>query len=105
MGLSTEDKAGQLENMTLKEILQLRFKNDRFRSGSINDWVDGDDYKDEDYGTVRKQLQSYIMGSTVQEEIANKNFRAFVVVIIGSRQILMREMGKDGKWVGEFQLA
>ena len=72
MGKNTEDKARQLEDMMLKEILQLRFKNDQFRSGSIYDWFDGDDHKDEDYGKVRKQLQSYVMGSTVQEEIAGK---------------------------------
>ena len=105
MGKNTEDKARQLEDMMLKEILQLRFKNDQFRSGSIYDWFDGDDHEDEDYGKVREQLQSYIMGSTVQEEIAGRNFRAFAVVILGSRQILMREMGRDSKWVGEFQLA
>ena len=105
MGQSTEDKAKQLEGMKLKEILQLKSKNDQFRSGTIYDWFDGDDHEDEDYGKVRKQLQSYIMGSTVQEEIAGKNFRAFAVVILGSRQILMREMGRDGKWVGEFELA
>ena len=105
MGKSTEDRARQLEDMTLKEILQLRFKNNQFRSGTIYDWFDGDDHEDEDYGKVRKQLQSYIMSSTVQEEVAGKNFRAFAVVILGSHQILMREMGKDGKWVEEFQLA
>ena len=92
--------------MTLKEILQLRFENNRFHSGTIHDWFDGDNDIDDDYGKVREQLRSYITGSTVQEEIASKkNFRAFAVVILGSRQILMREMGRDGMWVGEFQLA
>jgi hypothetical protein len=56
-------------------------------------------------GIVREQLRSYIAGPTVQKEIAGKNFRALVVVIIGSRKILVREMDKDGNWVGEFQLA
>jgi len=92
--------------MTLKEILQLRFKNDQSRSGTIHDWFDGDDRIHGDYGKVREQLRSYIMGSTVREEIKGKNkFRAFAVVILGSRQILMREMSRDGMWVGEFQLA
>ena len=91
--------------MTLTEILELKFKGDKFRSGTIQNWFDGITDKSEDSGSVREQLQFYIMGRTVQEEIADKNFRAFGVVIIGSRQILMREMGRDGEWVGEFQLA
>jgi hypothetical protein len=41
----------------------------------------------------------------VQEEITGKNFRAFVVVIVGSRQILVREMNGRGEWVKEFRLA
>ena len=41
----------------------------------------------------------------MQKEIADKNFRAFVVVIVGSRQILVREMDRRGDWVNEFQLA
>jgi hypothetical protein len=105
-GESTDDKAKQLEDMKLKEILNLKFKGDKFRSGTIRNWVDGNNPKSRNSGDVREQLQSYIRGRTVQEEIADKkNFRAFAVVIVGSRQILMREMGRDGEWVGEFQLA
>jgi hypothetical protein len=91
--------------MTLKDILKLRWTGDPPRPGTIEDWIDGDDYENEDYGLVREQLQSFIMSRTIQEEIVGKNFRAFAVVIVGSRHILMREMGSDGKWVGEFQLA
>ena len=92
--------------MGLEEILRLRFKGDKFRSGTIRNWVDGNNPKSKNSGEVREQLKSYITGDTVKEEIADKkNFRAFVVVIVGSRQILMREMGRDGKWIGEFRLA
>lgn len=104
-GKSTEEKATQIKDMTLNEILQLKFKNDRFRSGTIHDWFDGDDHEHDDYGKVREQLRSYITGSTVQGGIIGKKFRAFAVAILGSRQILMRGMGRDGEWVGEFQLA
>jgi hypothetical protein len=41
---------------------------------------------------------------TVQKEIADKNSRAFAVVIVGSRQILVREMGRHGNWVNKFHL-
>ena len=82
--------------MRLDEILELEFKGDKHRSGTICNWIEG---------TVREQLQSYIMGPTVQNEITDKNFRALVAVIIGSRQILVREMDMRGNWVSEFQLA
>jgi hypothetical protein len=105
LGLTRGDdiaKAKQLEAMGLHEILELNFERCKFRSGTIGNWIDGNDPQSE---IVREQLRSYIRGSTVQEEIAGKNFRAFVVVIVGSRQILVREMDKHGNWVNEFQLA
>jgi hypothetical protein len=43
---------------------------------------------------------SYVMGLT--NEISEKNFRAFAVAIIGSRQILVWEMGRDGGWISDF---
>jgi hypothetical protein len=95
------DKAEQLEAMGLHKILQLNF-DCKFRSGTIGNWIDGNDPQSE---SVREQLRSYVKGPTVQEEIADKNFRAFVVVIVGSRHILVREMDRHGNWVSEFQLA
>jgi hypothetical protein len=92
------DKAEQLEAMGLNEILELKFKGDKYRSGTIRNWID-EEWSDPKSGSVRKQPRSYIMGSTVQKEIAGKNFRALVVVIIGSRQILVREMDRYGNWV------
>jgi hypothetical protein len=91
--------------MRLHKILELNFKGDKFRSGTIHNWIDGEKSNDEMSGSVRKQLRSYILGPTVQTEIAGKNFRAFAVVIVGSRQILVREMDRRGDWVNEFQLA
>jgi hypothetical protein len=90
--------------MGLDEILELEFKGDKYRSGTIRDWIEGPcDHSNSE--SVREQLQSYIMGPTVQNEIADKNFRAFIAVIVGSRQILVREMDMRGDWVSEFQLA
>ena len=108
LGLEGEediDKAQQLEAMRLNEILRLKFKGDKFRSGTIRNWIDGRRGKDPKSGEVRKQLKSYITGTTVKEEIVGKDFRGFAVVIIGSRQILVREMDRDGNWVSEFRLA
>jgi hypothetical protein len=98
-GRGITGKAKELEVMELDDILELKFKDDKFPSGTVGNWNDGNDL------SVREQLQSYIAGDTVQEEIVGKKFRAWVVVIIGSRQMLMREMDGDGNWVGEFQLA
>ena len=103
-GKENIDKAKQLEAMELNEILRLKFNGDKFRSGTIQNWIDGKSYSTKS-GQVRKQLQSHILGPVVQKEIADKDFRAFVVVIVGSRQILVREMNRDGDWVDEFNLA
>ena len=107
LGLNGEkniDKAEELEAMGLNKILRLKFERDLYRSGTIQNWIDGRGYS-KNSGSVRKQLQSYILGPTVQKDIAEKNFRAFVVVIVGSRQILVREMDRHGNWVSQFQLA
>src|ERR1700730_7241956 len=76
LGLSGKeniDKAKQLEAMERNEILGLKFKGDKYRRGTIRGWIDGRG-KSENSGGVRKQLQSYIGGLTVQKEIADKNF-------------------------------
>jgi hypothetical protein len=107
LGLSGEeniDKAEQLEAMKLNKILGLKFKGDKYRTGTIRNWIDGRGHS-ANSGDVRNQLQSYIGGATVQKEIIGRDFRAFTVVIVGSRQILVREMDKHGNWVSEFQLA
>jgi hypothetical protein len=108
LGLNGEDifnKAKQLEAMELNQILGLKFKDNKWRTGiTILDWIDGK-RKASISGNVRKQLQSYIAGETVQKEIIGKRFRAFAAIIIGSRHILVHEMDRHGKWVGEFQLA
>jgi hypothetical protein len=92
--------------MGLRKILELNFKGDKYRSGTIRNWIDGKkaSSNDETSGSVREQLRSYVLGPTVPKEIASKNFRAFAVVIVGSRQILVREMDRRGDWVDEFQL-
>ena len=107
MGLEGErniDKAEKLEAMRLNGVLGLKFKGDKFRTGTIRNWIDGKG-RGAKSGVVRKQLHSYVTGPTMQKETADKNFRAFAVVIVGSRQILVREMDRRGHWVNEFQLA
>ncbi|KAF8536318.1 hypothetical protein BDD12DRAFT_807873 [Trichophaea hybrida] len=95
-GIKDEEMVQHLTDMSLTDILHLQFnKRDEFRSGTIQKWVDGEVYD---------QLRSYIMGQTVQDNSVGKTIRAFVVVIIGSCQILVREMNSDGKWQGRWNL-
>jgi len=81
--------------MGLSQILGLKFKGDKYRSGTIRNWIDGKG-RNTKSGAVRTQLQEYIASPTVQEGMVDKNFRAFSAVIVGSRQLLVREMDRDG---------
>ena len=90
--------------MGLDQILGLKFKGDKHLSGTIRNWIDGKGRNTEKYGAVRRHIQDYIASPTVQKEMDDKNFRAFSAVIVGSRQILVREMDRDGNWIKGFQL-
>jgi hypothetical protein len=94
-GPESIDKAKRLEAMNLDEVLKLKFKGDKFRTGTIKTWIDGKGCGPKS-GTVRKQLQSYVSGATMQKEIPDKIFRGFPVVTVGSRQILQET--QDGGW-------
>jgi hypothetical protein len=102
-GRNNIDKAKQLDAMQLDEILGLTFKDDIYRSGTVRNWIDGD--YDANSERVRERLQSYIARPTVQNEIVDKKFRFMLAVIVGLRQIIVREMDRHGNWVSEFQLA
>jgi hypothetical protein len=102
-GRDDVEKAQQLDAMGLDEILELTFKDDIHRSGTIRNWIDGD--YDPNSERVRERLQSYIVSPTVQNEIVDKNFRAVIAVIVGLRQILVREMDRYGNWVSGFRFA
>jgi hypothetical protein len=92
----TKQTTQDLTNMSLTDILHLQFhKRDKFQKGTIQKWVDGD---------VCDHLRSYVMGQTVQHHSIGKNFRAFAVVIIGSCQILVREMDHKGEWKSDWNL-
>jgi len=87
-----EDKAKQLVDMSLTQILKLKVESD-FHPPTVEEWLEGD--------KIRKQLYSYVAGPTVE---AKEKVRAYMVVIIGSRHILIREMDRKGKWTGDWKL-
>ena len=88
-----EDKAKQLVDMSLTQILKLGVKGGFHGSTTIEDWLEGD--------KIREQLCSYVTSPTVK---AKEKVRAYMVVIIGSRHILIREMDGEGKWTGDWKL-
>jgi len=88
------DKAKQLVDMSLPQILKLRIKGIH-HPGPIEEWLEGD---------IREQLSKYVTSATVREDSMGNTFRAYAVVIIGSRHILIREMDDMGKWKGVSRL-
>ncbi|KAF8533195.1 hypothetical protein BDD12DRAFT_984581 [Trichophaea hybrida] len=93
---SFQEQEEKLTAMSLNATLQLEFrKHDKYRSGTIKQWIDGD---------VRTQLQSYISGQSIQQNSIGKQFRAYAVAIIESRKILVNEMNRNGDWVENWQL-
>ena len=84
-------KARTLTKMSLDKILELKIsKFDRYNSGkSIRKYVDE---------KVGPQLNGYVLGNTVKMESVKRKVRAFAVVIIGNRKVLVREMNDNGQW-------
>lgn len=92
LGAATwSEKAAKLASMDLDEILELNIsKSDGFHPGkSIEEHVNE---------VVAPHLKGYVLGDTVKTESTSKKVRAFSVVIIGNRQVLVREMDGEGKW-------
>jgi len=89
-------KAAQLVAMSLTEILKLGLTS-KFHPPTVEEWLEGED---ED-GDIGDQLREYVKGPTVK---AKKKVRAYMVVIIGSRHILIREMDRKGEWTGDWRL-
>ena len=87
------DKAKQLVDMSLTQILKLGVKGNFHGNTNIEDWLEGD--------KIREQLCAYVSSPTVR---AKAKVRAYMVVIIGSRHILTREMDGEGKWDGGWKL-
>ena len=88
-----EDKAKQLVDMSLTQILKLGLKRGSLRT-TVEEWLGRD--------KIREQLFSYVTSPTVEE--AKEKVRAYMVVIIGSRHILIREMDRAGEWISDWKL-
>ncbi len=93
-------KAAALSKYTLQDILKLKFtKDDQFRPGkTIQKWI-----KD----TVAPQLKQYITSEEVMKKVTDGGFslQAHLVIVVGSRHILIWDMDCNGDLVEEPYLA
>jgi hypothetical protein len=85
------DKALKLSYFDKERVTRLRFVNDSFgRNGlTIQQWVE--------VGGPRQQLQEYSKSETIMALSKEyKDLDAYLIVIVGSRKILLWKIGIDG---------
>ena len=83
-------KANALREYNLSDILQLKFADwDRKHQGTIKSWV---------LGNEGSQLWNYVSSTEVQQHLekGNLQLKAYLVIILGSRHILLWGMNKEG---------
>jgi hypothetical protein len=86
-------KASVLSTYSLNKILGINFgKNDKFRVGELKKWI---------IDEAAPQLKSQIMSEEVQKQLKGLSLKASIVILIGSRQIVIWDMDADGNLVGE----
>jgi hypothetical protein len=91
-------KVVTLSNYDLSEILQIKFsKNDQFHQGTIQEWV---------VENAAGQLRNYIKSDEVAQQVKNRGLelRAHLIIIVGSRHILLWDMDKEGNLAYEPRL-
>src|SRR5207247_2594144 len=89
--LTREGKASILNAYTLEKVLRLKFgKNDALRSGkTIKRWLEEE---------AAPQLKNYVESEDVTKKLKEGGLllRAHLVVVIGSRHILVWDMDHEG---------
>ncbi len=83
-------KAYALRDYKLPEILKLTFNNkERYKRGTIGSWVMRNEVL---------QLRNYVTSPTVQQLLEERRLelKAHLVIIVGSRHILLWDMDKEG---------
>ena len=85
-----EAKASVLSEYGVSLILQIKFgKWDRWRPGkTLKEWIEGE---------VAQQLRDYIGTDEVMKQKEDRVLLANLVIVVGSRQILLWNMKEDGK--------
>jgi hypothetical protein len=89
---SRESKASILSTYTLEKVLDLKFgKNDKFYTGqTIKQWIEDE---------AAPQLKDYVTSEEVKEKLKEGGFllKAHLVVVVGSRHVLLWDMDHDGE--------
>ncbi|KAG0131609.1 hypothetical protein HOY82DRAFT_539353 [Tuber indicum] len=95
--LDLDEKAEALSKLGVTEVLELRFhKREKYKKGSIRDWIEKD---------VAAKLKSYVLSPEIRELVGSSELHAHLVLVIGSRKILVWEMDGEGDWIGQPVLA
>ncbi|KIX09037.1 uncharacterized protein Z518_00115 [Rhinocladiella mackenziei CBS 650.93] len=91
-------KADILRDYKLSEILQLRFDTwDMYHQGTIRSWV---------MANEARQLRDYIKSTEIQQKVEKDSLelQAHLVIVVGSRHILLWDMDKEGNLAAEPRL-
>ncbi|KAG0136191.1 hypothetical protein HOY82DRAFT_625832 [Tuber indicum] len=97
VSLDRQEKADLIAGLDINGVLDLKFnKKERFKKGTIRRWIASD---------VTAQLRKYVLSQEVQVEAKEREFHAHLVVVVGSRQILIWDMDREGNWIGKPKLA
>ena len=83
-------KAATLYNYDLAKILQLGWNDkERFKGGTVESWI---------LGKETGQLREYVTGPIVEQLLKERSLelRAHLVIIVGSRHVLLWDMDKMG---------
>jgi hypothetical protein len=86
-------KAEALGKLDVDEVLAINFnKREKFKKGTIGTWIQE---------SVIPQLKGYVVSEVIQELAGDRELRAHLVLIVGSRQILVWDMDENGEWTDE----
>ena len=55
--------------------------------------------------SVRGQLKDYVTSNEVKDKLGERKLWAHSVLIVGSRQIVIWDLDKNGAWIGKPKLA
>lgn len=84
-----ELKVKTLSELYVDEVLGLKFnKRELHRKGTIEEWI-------------TPQLQSYVASVEAKYQRGGRKLHAYLVLIVGSRHILVWDMNEKGNWMGE----
>lgn len=99
--MSVENKADHLKGtFEAHDILNFRLvQHDRFRPGlTIEEWILKGDTRGNNKVSPRQQLADYMNSPEIAQLKTNYAVTAYLVVVVGSRQILCWKMGDHGRF-------